>query len=151
IVVDMVAVWTLWPSYRREWGERMLPRLRPLWSTALKVACSIGVLMVSLGLATFPGERVRSEQVAQALDVGIFGAAEGASSSRRGLFPNRLWLPSEAFVDDDKLKRLAIENATEDRMQPAYSVDLSGRNLSYAMLPNTDLRRVNLSGAKLTG
>src|SRR5262249_2077099 len=30
ILMDLVIVWTLWPSYRREGGERLLPRLRPL-------------------------------------------------------------------------------------------------------------------------
>lgn len=151
VVADLAIVWTLWPSYRREWGERMGPRLRPIGSFALRSLAVAAVVAFSFFMATFPSERMNEIRLATAMDDRVFGA-----SAREGLFPNRLWLPREDFVDDGKLKRLIADNTNEEGTRPAPTVDLGGRNLVRAHLPYTDLRGASfkdadMAGADLTG
>src|SRR5215813_11283284 len=122
IVVDIGLIWTLWPSYRYEGGERMLPRLRPWSSLAVRVIASAAVLTFSIFVATFPYERMHGNLLQAALPpaVGVilFGGPERsridsadeeheeeiASAFKGGLFANRLLLPNEDLVDDEKLK-----------------------------------------------
>jgi uncharacterized protein YjbI with pentapeptide repeats len=153
IVVDLALVWTLWSSYRREWGERMLPRLRPISTLAVKGAVTLAVVSFSFLLATFPGEVSHRNRLGRAADIGLFGSSNmgwfGLWHQRKGIFPNRLWLPNEDFVDDENLKRLVADNTMGEGSRPAYTVDLAGRNLAGAYLTNADLRQVNAEEANL--
>ncbi|UYN96574.1 MAG: pentapeptide repeat-containing protein [Enhydrobacter sp.] len=162
VVADLAAVWTLWPAYRREWGERLLPR-PDFWSLLTKTLWSATVILFSVGIATFPTERLHGIVQPRWLAGALFGASYDASTAsmggyphlwkhERGLFPNRLFLPNEDFVDDDKLKRLLAESISrEGRARPAYMLDLRGRDLATAVLDFTDLRNTNAEGTDLRG
>lgn len=147
VFADLVLVWTLWPSYRCSWGERMLPRLKPVSDLVTRTAASIAVLVFSVLFATFPSEEVHAIRIATPADPVLFGGPAVGDQARRGIFPNRLWLPNEDFVDDEKLKRLLADNSAEGETRPAYTVVLAGRNLVAANLQSVDLRLANFERA----
>jgi uncharacterized protein YjbI with pentapeptide repeats len=148
IFIDLVLVWTFWPSYRREGGERMLPRLRPLGALVIRSAASVLVLAFSVLLATFPSERVHGNGVA-AIEPNLIAFLFGSSDEpifkgvSRGLFANRLWLANESFVDSDKLRKLEVDNKIGNDRRPAFILDFKKRNLANADLENADLRGIN--------
>src|SRR5262249_41680354 len=74
---------------------------------------------------------------------------EIASAFKGGLFANRLLLPNEDLVDDEKLKKLEVENKAGDQERPTFVVDLTDRNLAEARLEYADLRAIKLERANL--
>ena len=150
VVFDLILIWTLWRAYIREWGERLMPRWEFSKMMAVKALASVLLLVFSLAMATYPGERVHENRVAGWVDdLGRWGLmtaglelpangqekfwpgtsdevlarlkynagristllfgwdlpAGDLTPDRHGWFPNRLWLPNEDFVIDEKLER----------------------------------------------
>jgi uncharacterized protein YjbI with pentapeptide repeats len=67
-----------------------------------------------------------------------------------GLFPDRLFLPSETIVGEQKLEETKKEIASSGRgFVP--TIDLSDRDLQAAELAGSDLRGVSLNGTRMEG
>lgn len=162
LAVDVLLILTLWHSYLNEGGERMLPRLRPLWRCTARTAVSIAVVGFSFLIATFPSEDHSENQVAALLPTlreTMFGSPPMlimVSDASSGWFPNRLWLPYEVLISEERLNKvLDYSKARMDKF-PGFALDLSGRDLVEAYFKGSDLRsvkfdRANLSGASLAG
>lgn len=167
IGIDLVLVWTLWPSYQRRWGERLLPRWHLLASTPLKtvlmlpsmglrIILSIYLLAFSWQTLTYPGEPFYYP-LKNPLQVLLT-----TMSARWGKplppwlviitpFDNTLSLPNEDFVDDALLKRLATDNVIDGKDRKSFVPhSLADRDLTGANFSKTDMRRMNFRGAKLT-
>jgi uncharacterized protein YjbI with pentapeptide repeats len=127
VSIDLLLVWTLWPSYLREWGGRLVPRWAFSWGMVAKALMALGVLAFSLVVATYPGEAVHIPRLTQSANV---------------LWPyyNRLYLPNEDFSDDAELKRLIAENKDGDNAREVFVLSLAGRDLQGADLSGADLR-----------
>lgn len=195
VVVDLVLIWTLWPAYMLEWGERLLPRWEPSGRMAVKALATVLVLVFSLAMATYPGERIHANQVAGWIDdVGRWGLqkagwqlptgsekfspgtpdevlarlkynagrisallfgwdlpAGNLTPDRHGWFPNRLWLPNENFVADEKLNKLPAEHLRGCPTHQSYSLSLATRDLTGAVLIGANLKQADFMGAVVTG
>jgi uncharacterized protein YjbI with pentapeptide repeats len=124
------------------------------------VSCLL-FLLISLSFATFPGEPhvnfftgqpLGSVQCKQLFPLGF---APPASYWYRDdqLYFDRLVLPRVDVVDDEKLSK--IEKATSDRkLEPSQGErtrSLRDRDLNCSIVSNADLRRVDLTGARMSG
>lgn len=166
IVIDLVLVWTLWPSYQRRWGDRLLPRwghlkmplkiLLQAPSMGLKVFSTVYVLAFSLQSLTYPGEpfyyAVKNPLVELLNEMsGQRGKPLPEWLVYKTPFAHSLYLPNEDFVDDELLKRLAKDNTDGTINREAFvSPSFEGRDLTGADLSGTDMRQMNFGGAKIT-
>jgi uncharacterized protein YjbI with pentapeptide repeats len=113
---------------------------------AMPLASCVLFVLVSLLLATFPGE--------PHLNL-LTGRPLFSVQCERWVFSrfDRLVLPLLDVVDDEKLGK--IETATAKRgLHPALgerTQDFSGRDLNCAIFVGADLRRVDFSRARMTG
>jgi uncharacterized protein YjbI with pentapeptide repeats len=151
VVVDLVLVWTLWCSYRREGGERMLPRLRPRWAFSSRALISTVVVCFSVLLVTFPYERIHDNWFSKlgARVAKFVGGSEPNPDLILGLFHNRIWLQDEDLVDDERLDKLQVHNKMGEVRRPAFMLDFSDRDFSNAYLKSADLRAVRFDNSKL--
>src|SRR5262249_39606066 len=119
---------------------------------------SVCVVLVSVGVATFPGELV-DELVPQARfipttsrpswseeddwtsfhELLFAGGVDEVVGRPRSLFSNRLVLTDQRFVDPDTLDRFVVSHS------------FRGRDLRRAVFNGADLRKGDFTGAMLNG
>ncbi|HTR85401.1 MAG TPA: pentapeptide repeat-containing protein [Reyranella sp.] len=143
VLVDLVLIWLLWTSYRREGGERLIPRLRPLHSTALRTVFSATVIWISIWAAALPNEW--QQDTANTYEHGELHQMANA------YVRNTLRLDGQDLIDVAALSRLGGKDADGEDTRLSYALNLSGRDLRFAFLQNADLRGVDLSKADLEG
>ena len=189
IAVELAAIFLFWPlvlDARRdfEWptiweqfkhafalprrlfgpGDRRTDEWIWLRQKAVPLASCVLFVLISLTLATFPGEPHVNLLTGQSWS--SVQCTRWFSRSQRDDFLGRLetigidkhWqndrllLPRVDVVDDEKLTK--IEKATSDRKLPDFKGErtriLRDRELNCSDLSNADLRRVDLTGARLS-
>ena len=137
------------PKRREEW-----PWLR---QQTIPISACVLFVLVSLSLATFPGEPHVNLLTGQPL-LSVqchrwiqrkFDAAHLSVDLRF----DRLVLPQVDVVDDEKLAQMAKHSA--ERIIGPYegerTQDFQGRDFNCSELVSADLRRVDLTGARLAG
>jgi uncharacterized protein YjbI with pentapeptide repeats len=148
LIVDLGLIWFFWRTFRR---NREISRRRRV---AIGLAEAIGAcltLVLSLALATFPGEIMYRNWVSRAVDWTVSlvsrnpnvsaskflfeGDVDGVTGQPGSLFANRIILPDERFYDEAK--------------KAEVSVSLRGRDLRGAILPRADLSHADFTGAIL--
>jgi len=148
LIGDLGLVWLFWRAFRRNIEPGRRRRI------AVVVVASTGTLLVlifSLSLATFPGEVMYRNKVANAVDMVVTfvlrnpavsaskslfeGDVDGVTGLPSSLFANRIILPDERFYDESK--------------KTSVSVSLRGRDLRSAILSRTDLSQADFTGATL--
>jgi uncharacterized protein YjbI with pentapeptide repeats len=152
VVLDLVMLWTLWPSVaegKMTWiAWRDLRRAR----VAIAVAGSVAVMLVVFTLATFPGEWL-NETLSTArgwkplYELVIAGGVDPTTRRPTSLWPNsnRLVLPGLDAIDHTKY-------GTDDKLfAVAETLSLRARHLEEAVLFGADLRKADLTGSYLTG
>ncbi len=136
VIIDLMLVWTLWPSYLREWGERLLPRWEFSGAMLIKAVTAILALTISFSLATYPGESIHVTKLTQWMERG---------------WPNysRLYLPNEDFSNDEVRKHLIAENTIGNMTREVYVLSLANRDLSGADLSGVDFRQTDFRNANV--
>jgi uncharacterized protein YjbI with pentapeptide repeats len=159
IAIDLLALFVLWPAAlnpHREIGS---------WNVR-EFAGGIAVLVVWVFVAvfmiSFPGEPqaswlVRAEQNdATYFNVTVNKAGECRQPPFASLLPSnfdRLYLPREDVVDDERLAKFQIANQ-ERGLKPHQgerSRSFRYRNLNCATLEGADLRRADFTSARMIG
>jgi uncharacterized protein YjbI with pentapeptide repeats len=164
LLVDLTLVWWLW---RKILSGRETDRpgltARGAW-TGLGVAFSLGALLFSWTVATFPGEWQESHLPSvKMLPTGpgnservslhdwIFNSAiDGATHNRRFPFSNTLVLSRSNIYEGRKIDDPDKAN-WRDYLFRANDRDLQGAIFDLASLPNVDFTGANLEGATLNG
>ena len=155
VAIDLVAVLLLWAAavdVRRDIAWRFLYRD---WRTAVGAAA---IIILTCGLLTFPGEPGRAWM---RLFVSDSPNRKDVTDCRLPSFIedivptafDRLVLPNEDAVDDDKLAKIVAVSKAND--QNAYESERTRnfrlRDLRCGRFPGADLRRVDFAGADLSG
>ncbi|MBX3568823.1 MAG: pentapeptide repeat-containing protein [Rhizobiaceae bacterium] len=175
VIADLVLIWFFWPRIdqivRVRDGvavkEKRIKRGRAF--KALSMSSAAVTFVVSVFVATFPGEPLHGNGIAALIDKvvpRIRVACDGGRSTLGqscerlsfsgalfdgpvnevtgypiSLFSNRLVLTNRDFVDLDETKLAEIETTRS----------LRGRNLERAILVNTDLRKADFTSARMIG
>jgi len=131
-----------------------MPRWELSRQMAAKTLATAFVLVFSIAMATFPGERVHENAVARTIGLSafLFGyemPIRDVTPDKRGFFPNRLWLPNENLVDDTKLKEFPAEHVRGCPTLKVYALSLVNRDLTGAVLIGADLRHADFKGARV--
>jgi len=157
VLIDLAVIWYFWKRVRSD-NEPIVARVPGKAWSIVGAAVSVCVFLLSVGVATFPGERV-DEHVPDVRfipttwwphwskkndwtswhELLFAGAADEVSGRPRSLFSNRLVLTDQTFVDPDKLDNISTSHS------------FRGRDLSYAVLNRADLRKADFTGAMLNG
>jgi uncharacterized protein YjbI with pentapeptide repeats len=154
VFIDLAVIWYFWKRVRNN-NEPIVAR--KAWPI-VGAAASVCVFLLSVGIATFPGEREHEHVPAIRLipttwrphwskkddwtslhELLFAGAVDEVSGRPRSLFSNRLVLTDQSFVDPDKLVAIEISHS------------FRGRDLSHAVLNRADLRKADFTGAMLNG
>jgi len=152
LALGLALVWTLWPGYRTQGGERLWPQRS--WWLVPAAALSAAALTYALALATFPDEQMYMGtnwlHGPTVKDPGRLESSRIPSKWNHWIMPvNTLDLHGEGLIDDEKLacfeKTKSSTNA--ERWEPTFS--LVGRDLTGANLREADIRHVDFSDATL--
>jgi uncharacterized protein YjbI with pentapeptide repeats len=157
IFIDLVMIWYFWHQIHSYDSPTLTRRPRRAWQI-FGSGAGICVALFSVGIVTFPGERVnvfipdiplfpttwpphwsiRDDWVSphRLLFAGPLDEVTGRPLS---LFSDRLVLTDQSFVDPEKIERLEISRS------------FRGRDLRQAVLVNDDLRKADFTGAMLDG
>ncbi len=150
LICDLGLIWFFWPAFRPDiegnWRRRAL-------MAAIGCIGTFLLLIFSVSLATFPGEAVYRNAVSKGVDalvslafrdestsasrVFFEGDVDGVTGHPSSLFANRIILPGERFYDETKHEKAET------------SVSLRGRDLRGAVMPRSDLRLADFTGATL--
>jgi hypothetical protein len=154
LALDLSLVWTLWPGYRSQGGERLWPK-RSWWLVPAGVL-SAAALVYAAMVATFPDERiyVATDRLhgSSHLDP---DTGEVSSRDRPNWYAlivpvNTLDLHGEDLIDDAKLKQIIEKNESSTGAQRwVATLSLAGRDLTGADLSGADVRHVDFSNAIL--
>jgi hypothetical protein len=148
VLIDLAVIWYFWKRVRDD-NEPIVARAGQAWAI-VGAAASVCVVLLSVGVATFPGERAdehvpdirfipttwrphwsKKEDWTSLHELLFAGAADEVSGRPRSLFSNRLVLTDQSFVDPDELHNIEISHS------------FRGRDLSHAVLNRgVNLRRV---------
>jgi uncharacterized protein YjbI with pentapeptide repeats len=155
VLIDLALIWYFWKRVRSD-NEPTVARVpRKTWPV-VGAAASVCVVLLSVGVATFPGEwadehipDVRFIPTTWRLhwskrddwtswhELLFAGAVDGVSGRLRSLLSNRLVLTDQSFVDPDKLDNVEISRS------------FRGRDLNQAVFDGADLRKADFTGAML--
>jgi uncharacterized protein YjbI with pentapeptide repeats len=155
VLLDLAVIWYFWKRVRND-NEPIVARVPGKVWPIVGAAASVCVFLLSVGVATFPGERADEHVPAvrfipttwrphwsekddwTSLHELLFaGAADEVIGRPFSLFSNRLVLTDQSFVDPDKLDNIEISHS------------FRGRDLSHAVLNRSDLRKADFTGAML--
>ena len=155
VLIDLAVIWYFWKRLRSD-NEPIVARVPGKAWPILGAAVSVCVFLLSVGVATFPGERAdehvpdiriipttwrpywsKKDDWISLHDLLFAGEADEVSGRPRSLFSNRLVLTDQTFVDPDKLDKIDISHS------------FRGRDLSHAVLNGADLRKADFTGAML--
>ena len=136
ILVDLALVWWLWPSFAG-------PRSRRFWHRPiLRWGAATAVVTFAVLVASVPEEAAELHGPLRPLRTVLFdGEVDPVSQRPTSLFSRNLVLPDEDFVPEDDAR---LGTMARTRV-------LRGRDLRYAVLDRTDLRRADFTGAQLDG
>jgi uncharacterized protein YjbI with pentapeptide repeats len=156
VLIDLAVIWYFGKRVRSD-NEPIVARVGQAWPI-VGAAASVCVVLLSVGVATFPGERAdehvpdirfipttwrphwsKKEDWTSLHDLLFAGAADEVTGRPRSLFSNRLVLTDQSFVDPDELDNVEISRS------------LRGRDLRHAVLNRADLRKADFTGAMLNG
>jgi uncharacterized protein YjbI with pentapeptide repeats len=157
VLLDLAVIW-YFRNYVRGDHHPILARVpRGAWKLA-NAAATICVVILSIGLATFPGEfadrnlpNVRlipttwqprwsyKTHWTSLYELLFAGATDEITGRSRSLFSNRLILTDQSFVDPHNL----------DKVNTSRS--FRGRDLREAVFSRADLRKADFTGAILIG
>jgi uncharacterized protein YjbI with pentapeptide repeats len=155
IVVDLLAILLLWAGAVDPRRDIAWQGLMKSWKITLGAAVIAAVCCL---LFTFPGEPNRLWM--RLLPAGHVTQSDITQCQVPWVFEeifvvnfDRLSLPGEDFVDDDKLAKIISSADAKDR--PPYDGERTRnfrmRDLSCGNFSGTDLRHVDLSGAHMSG
>ncbi len=152
LALDLALVWTLWPGYRRQGGERLWPQ-RSWWLVPTGVLSAIALVYAVL-VATFPDERM---YVSTHWLHGSTWFDENGTVQFRDrpnwyalIAPvNTLDLHGEDLIDDEKLAQIEKIESSTDAERWVATFSLAKRDLTGANLTGADVRHVDFSGAIL--
>ena len=155
VLIDLAVIWYFWKRVRSD-NEPIVARMPGKAWPILGATASVSVLLLSVGVATFPGEWAdehvpdtrfipttwrphwsKKDDWISFHDLLFAGAADEVSGRPRSLFSNRLVLTHQSFVDPDTLDNIDISHS------------FRGRDLSHAVLNGADLRKADFTGAML--
>jgi uncharacterized protein YjbI with pentapeptide repeats len=131
VVLGLGLICLGWRSLRRTMSTSMAPSR---WSACLAGAACVVVLLISGGLATFPGEWADEHIAGASLPFGRYPGNGWLS----GVFSNRLDLSDQSFT------------AADPEVSPK-GPSLRGRRLEQANFLSADVRGADFSGAFLGG
>jgi uncharacterized protein YjbI with pentapeptide repeats len=140
---------------RRLFGPKDRRQQEWVWlrQQAFPLASCVLFVLISMSLATFPGEPHVNLFTAQSLLSVKCERWFHKQFDRVDLRFDRLDLPNVDVVDDEKLAK--IEDATSKRNLQAYQGERThnfrNRDLNCSHLSPADLRRVDLTGARMSG
>jgi len=156
VLIDLAVIWYFWKRVRTD-NEPIVARA-PGKAWPIGGATSACVVLLTVGVATFPGEWVnehvpnirviptswrphwsKKDDWTSLHELLFAGAVDEVSGRPRSLFSNRLVLTDQSFVDPDKLDNIEISHS------------FRGRDLSHAVLNRADLRKADFTGAMLNG
>jgi uncharacterized protein YjbI with pentapeptide repeats len=157
VLIDLAMIWYFLKRVRSD-NEPIIARAPSRAWPIVGAATSACVLLFSIGVATFPGERTnehvphirvipttwrphwsKTDDWKSLHELLFAGTADEVSGRPRSLFSNRLVLTDQSFVDPDKLNNIEISHS------------FRGRDLSHAVLNRADLRKADFTGAMLNG
>jgi uncharacterized protein YjbI with pentapeptide repeats len=157
VLIDLAVIWYFLKRVRSD-NEPIIARAPSSVWPIVGAATSACVLLFSVGVVTFPGERANDHvphiRVIPAAwpphwskpddwkslhELLFAGTADEVSGRPRSLFSNRLVLTDQSFVDPDKLDNIEVSHS------------FRGRDLSHAVLNRADLRKADFTGAMLNG
>jgi uncharacterized protein YjbI with pentapeptide repeats len=159
IAADLFALFLLWPAAldaRRSIGSWSV------WQYLISFAVIIAWACLCVFMISFPGERharwLTHDGNAGAIysDIQLSEIGKCRDSKVAWLFSDnfdRLYLPRESFVEDDKLSKFDIANRHR-ALKPhegERSRNLRYRNLNCGTFKGADLRRADFEGATLIG
>jgi hypothetical protein len=151
LALDLALVWTLWPGYRSQGGERLWPQ-RSWWLVPAGVLSAVALVYAVL-VATFPDEKIYlATNWLHGESYRDFTTGELESRGRQVWFgwiapANTLDLHGEGLIDYAKLENITKKNKSEsgeNRWEPILL--LKERDLTEANLSDTDIRQVEFSG-----
>jgi uncharacterized protein YjbI with pentapeptide repeats len=141
LLADLVLVWTLWPGYRRQDGERLWPKRS--WWLVPAGAFSATALAYAVMVATFPDEHMY-------LATNWLRESDVSSKLRDRFRPvNTLDLHGEDLIDGEKLARIEKTESSVDAQKWEHTLSVAGRDLTEANLRSTDVRHIDFSSAIL--
>lgn len=170
VLSDLALLWLFWPAIHR--GFANLQVIRPWGDLKAAVAgiCCLAVVVFSLLIATFPGERMdRSgiggeidrkmegwrtpqDQVFWRIKEWLFeGGVDQVTGRRASWFSRTLVIPDGDFVDDEELAKLERLEKDKKLHERSRLISLRGRDLRGAVLQRADLRNADFTGAHLEG
>jgi Pentapeptide repeats (8 copies) len=156
VLIDLAVIWYFWKRVRSS-NEPMVARVPGKSWPIVGAAASVCVFLLSIGIATFPGERQdhvpairliptnwrphwsKKDNWTSLHELLFAGAVDEVSGQPRSLFSNRLVLIDQSFVDPDKLVANEITHSYR------------GRDFSHAVFIRADLRKADFTGAMLNG
>jgi hypothetical protein len=150
LVGDLGLIWFFWHAFRHDTEGN---RRRRALMVAVGCIGTFLLLIFSGCLTTFPSETMYRNVVSKSVDsfvsfvfndpgisasrIFFEGDVDGVTGRPSSLFANRIILPGERFYDDAKHEKAEV------------SVSLRGRDLRGAVLPRSDLRLADFTGATL--
>lgn len=152
LALDLVLVWTLWPSYRSGWGVRQWPRAA--WWLVVPGVLSAVAVAYAVVVATFPDEHVYlATDWLHGVSYRDIKTGDLKSRDRPDWYGwiapvNSLDLHGESLIDYAKLGNIAKENTSEtgeSRWEPTLA--LKNCDLTEANMSGTDIRQVEFSDA----
>lgn len=140
ILIDIVLISILWLLTREGASEFTSATIG---SHKLFFGCSIVIIVFSVSVATYPGERIydvvstNSNPISWISEFIFRPDVNEVTGKPRGLFSNILVLPDQRFADEEKIDK------------PDVTIILRGRDLRGAYFVRADLRKIDFSGANL--
>jgi len=157
VLIDLAIIWYFLKRVRTD-NEPIVVRAPGKAWPIVGAATSACVVLFSVGVATFPGERAnehvpdvrviptnwgphwsKKDDWTSLHELLFAGTADEVSGRPRSLFSNRLVLTDQSFVDPGKLDNIEVSHS------------FRGRDLSHAVLNRADLRKADFTGAMLNG
>jgi hypothetical protein len=138
LALGLALVWTLWPGYRSQGGERLWPQRS--WRLVPAGVLSAAALTYAVVVATFPDERMYASTYwlhgSTYLDP---WSGETSSPNRPNLYPliapvNTLALRGEDLIDDAKLAHILEKNESSTDARWVATWSLANRDLTGADL-----------------
>jgi uncharacterized protein YjbI with pentapeptide repeats len=159
ILADVILLWLLWPAVLESRSTIAWPSL---WRYKWAALASLVPIALAFGVATFPSERISASidrletlpprAVTAWLGRGLndlhdllfHGEIDQIRQRRDGLFSDTLVLSNFNAQKTAKIENLEFASVRQ-------SLILRGRHLEGAVFLNTDLRKVDLTDARLQG
>src|SRR5262249_13961311 len=155
VLIDLALIWYFWIHLRSD-DDPIKGMWRKPWMY-LGGAGTLGVVIFSTYLATFPGEWMKAHLPQPSwLQALLFeGDVDDVSGRPRSVFANRLVLTDQSFVvDPEKLDKITVSHAFRGRdlrLAVLYGAELRKGDFTGAQLQGARLDRAGLQGAALAG